>query len=220
MLKQTKIIATISDKRCDVPFLKELFDAGMNVVRLNSAHLDEAGFLKIINNVRQVSPHIAILVDTKGPEIRTTVTEDLIELKTGDKVKIVGDPHGISSMETIYISYPKIAEEMHVDDDILIDDGEIDLKVIEVNKDYLICVAMNDGVVGSRKSVNIPGVRINLPRQRFHCPFGEARGGFHRPFLCTQQGRCVCGAGDSRSAEKYHQDYCQDRKSGRCGQCR
>ncbi len=52
---------------------------------------------------------------------------------------------------------------MHVDDDILIDDGEIDLKVIEVNKDYLLCGVMNDGVVGSRKSVNIPGVRINLP---------------------------------------------------------
>ena len=94
MLKQTKIIATISDKRCDVPFLEQLFEAGMNVVRLNSAHLDEEGFLNIIRNVREVSPRIAILVDTKGPEIRTTIAESPIELKTGDKVKIVGDPSG------------------------------------------------------------------------------------------------------------------------------
>ncbi len=163
MLKQTKIIATISDKRCDVPFLEQLFEAGMNVVRLNSAHLDEEGFLRIINNVRQVSPRIAILVDTKGPEIRTTLAEQPIELKTGDQVKIVGDPKGISSRETIYISYPKITAEMSVNDDVLIDDGEIDLKVVEVHPDYLLCTAMNDGVVGSRKSVNIPGVRINLP---------------------------------------------------------
>lgn len=163
MQKQTKIVATISDQRCEVPFLRELFEAGMNVVRLNSAHLDEEGFLKIINNTREVSEEIAILVDTKGPEIRTTVTNKPIELKTGEQIKIVGDPSGISSKETIYISYSNIADEMHVGDDILIDDGEVDLKVIAVNSDNLICKVMNDGVVGSRKSVNIPGVRINLP---------------------------------------------------------
>jgi len=163
MLKSTKIIATISDKRCDVPFLEQLYNAGMNVVRLNSAHLDEEGFLKIIHNVRQVSCQIAILVDTKGPEIRTTLAENPIALKTGDNIRVVGDPAGVSSRETLYISYAKITDAMHPDDNILIDDGEIDLKVTAVNKDYLICCAMNDGVIGSRKSVNIPGVRINLP---------------------------------------------------------
>lgn len=163
MYKHTKIIATISDKRCDVPFLQQLFDAGMNVVRLNSAHLDEEGFLNIINNVRTVSDQIGILVDTKGPEIRTTFLEKPIELKIGDQVKIVGDPDGISSRETVYISYPNITEEMHVGDDILIDDGEVDLEVTEIGDGYLLCCTMNDGVIGSRKSVNIPGVRINLP---------------------------------------------------------
>src|SRR5690554_7148928 len=71
MHKHTKIIATISDKRCDVPFLQELFEAGLNVVRLNSAHLNEEGFLKIIRNVREVSDEIAILVDTKERRIVT-----------------------------------------------------------------------------------------------------------------------------------------------------
>ena len=163
MHKHTKIIATISDKRCEVPFLKELYEAGMNVVRLNSAHLDEEGFLKIIRNVREVSDEIAILVDTKGPEIRTTVAEEPIELKTGERIKVVGDPTGISSKETLYISYQNITEAMDEGDDILIDDGEIDLRVIEVHEDHLICLVTNEGVVGSRKSVNIPGVRINLP---------------------------------------------------------
>ena len=163
MLKHTKIVATISDKRCDVPFLQQLFAEGMDVVRLNSAHLDREGFLKIINNVRAVSDRIAILVDTKGPEIRTTVAAEPIELTTGDRVKVIGDPRSVSSKEAIYVSYPNIADEMNVGDDILIDDGEIDLKVIGKDNGHLLCSVQNDGTVGSRKSVNIPGVRINLP---------------------------------------------------------
>ncbi len=163
MLKHTKIVATISDKRCDVPFIKSLFDEGMNVVRLNSAHLDEAGFLKIINNVREVSNRIALLVDTKGPEIRTTIAEEDIKLKMGDRIKVSGDIDKVSTKESIYVSFPNIADKMNIGDHILIDDGEVDLKVMEVEGDYLCCEVQNDGVVGSRKSVNIPGVRINLP---------------------------------------------------------
>ena len=163
MRKKTKIVATISDKRCTVPFLQQLFEEGMDVVRMNSAHLDEAGFLKIINNVRAVSNRIALLVDTKGPEIRTTVTPEPMVLNIGDKVKVVGNPEGISGNGTIYVTYPNIVQEMVVGEDILIDDGEIDLKIVEVYPDYLLCNVEIDGVVGSRKSVNIPGVRINLP---------------------------------------------------------
>ena len=69
-MKRTKIVATISDKRCDVDFLKSLYDAGMNVVRLNTAHQTFPDTLKVIENVRKVSENIALLIDTKGPEIR------------------------------------------------------------------------------------------------------------------------------------------------------
>lgn len=165
MSKHTKIVATISDKRCDVEFLRELFEAGMNVVRMNSAHLTEEGFQKIISNVRAVSPEIAILMDTKGPEIRTTVIngDESIQIKTGQKIRITGDPNGVTSSECIYCSYTNLVKDLSVDTDLLIDDGEIDLRVIEKTTDYLICEAQNDGKLGSRKSVNIPGVRINLP---------------------------------------------------------
>ena len=163
MLKHTKIVATISDKKCEVDFLKKLFDEGMNVVRMNSAHLDEEGFLKIINNVRQVSYRIALLIDTKGPEIRTTVAHEDILLKTGDVIRVEGNPQGISSREVICVSYTNLTQRMEVGKDILIDDGEVDLKVTEVHDNHLICISQNDGVVGSRKSVNIPDVRIDLP---------------------------------------------------------
>lgn len=164
MSKSTKIVATISDKRCDVDFLRELYIEGMNVVRMNSAHLQKEGFLRIINNVRAVSNHIAILMDTKGPEVRTTVAEnDAIEIKSGDIIKVVGNPDMISNNEYIAVNYPYFVRDLNVGDDILFDDGEIDLKVDSKTEDYLLCKALNDGTLGSRKSVNVPGVRINLP---------------------------------------------------------
>ena len=81
LLKQTKIVATISDQRCDVDFIKQLFDAGLNVVRMNTAHAGREGFEKLIANVRTVSNRIAILMDTKGPEVRTTVLAETCSLQ-------------------------------------------------------------------------------------------------------------------------------------------
>ncbi|NLI72873.1 MAG: pyruvate kinase [Bacteroidales bacterium] len=162
--KFTKIVATISDKRCDVDFIRQLYEEGMNVVRMNSAHLDRAGFMKIINNVREVSLRIPLLIDTKGPEVRTTVAEnDKIELKAGELIKIKGDINSISTKECITVSYPHFVRDLHVGDEVLIDDGEIDLKVVSKNDEHLTCVVQNDCSLGSRKSVNVPGVRINLP---------------------------------------------------------
>jgi pyruvate kinase len=163
MLKQTKIVATISDKRCDVEFLTNLFNEGMNVVRMNSAHLSKEGFDAIIDNTRAVSNRIGILMDTKGPEVRTTVSENPIAFKTGDQVQIRGDINGITSADCIYVTYKNFVNEIRLGAGILIDDGEIELKVIEKQTDYLTVEVLNDAVLGSRKSVNVPGVRINLP---------------------------------------------------------
>ncbi|GHT72490.1 pyruvate kinase [Bacteroidia bacterium] len=163
MLKQTKIVATISDKRCDVDFVTDLFNAGMNVVRMNSAHLDAEGFDKIIQSVRAVSNRIGILMDTKGPEVRTTVADTPIAFKAGDKVKIQGAPNEKTTAETISVNYTNFANELKIGDMILIDDGELELKVIEKLSRQLVVEVLNDAVLGSRKSVNIPGVRINLP---------------------------------------------------------
>ena len=162
--KFTKIVATISDKRCEVDFIRQLYQEGMNVVRMNSAHLQREGFLRIINNVREVSHRIAILIDTKGPEVRTTVAEnDSFLLKTGDTVKVTGDVDLVSTKDCIAVNYPHFVRDLHVGDDILIDDGEIDLKVVTKDDNFLICTVLNDGKLGSRKSVHVPGVRINLP---------------------------------------------------------
>ncbi|MDR2138941.1 MAG: pyruvate kinase [Tannerella sp.] len=163
MLKHTKIIATISDQRCEVEFIRSLYKAGMNVVRLNTAHMSQEGLNRVVNNTRAVSGRIGILLDTKGPEIRTTQTEAPIVFKTGERVKIAGNPDEKSTHDCIYVSYKTIADDLKTGNDILIDDGDLELKVVEKQAGYLVCEVLNDAVLGSHKSVNVPGMRINLP---------------------------------------------------------
>ena len=103
-MKQTKIVASISDRRCDVDFIRQLFFAGMNVVRMNTAHATPDGIRTIIKNVRTVSPHIALMIDTKGPEVRTTGVDQPIEYTTGDVVKIFGRPYMDSSHDIVNLS--------------------------------------------------------------------------------------------------------------------
>ena len=88
MKKHTKIVATLSDLKCDVEFIQELYDAGMNVVRINTAHQSPEGSMKLINNVRKVSDKIAFLVDTKGPEVRTTEADKGIIVKRGESISL------------------------------------------------------------------------------------------------------------------------------------
>lgn len=114
--------------------------------------------------MREVSNRIAILMDTKGPEVRTTASaEGPIDFKTGDKVRIVGNPAQETTRECIAVTYPGFVHDLSVGADVLIDDGELELKVVEKNDDTLFCEVRNDATLGSRKSVNVPGVRINLP---------------------------------------------------------
>lgn len=163
MLKKTKIVATISDKKCEVEFIRELFEAGMNVVRLNTAHLGFDQAKRVIDNVRRVSDRIAILIDTKGPEIRTSAFGAELEVKTGDTVKVYGNPMGHTGEDILYVSYPNITKEVKKGAYLLIDDGEIELRVVENTGTYLECQATNHGVIKFRKSVNIPNVSIDLP---------------------------------------------------------
>jgi len=161
--KRTKIVATISDRNCSTEFIRELFNAGMDIIRINSAHLNIDGALQIIKNTREVSDKIAILLDTKGPEIRTTICDTLIQIKKGTRVSIIGDPERKTSEKTIYVSYRNFSAEIPLGSLIMIDDGDIELKAVRKNGEVLECIAENDGVLGSRKSVNIPGVKICLP---------------------------------------------------------
>lgn len=162
-MKQTKIVCSISDRRCDVDFIRGLFNAGMNVVRMNTAHAAPDGIRSIIRNTRAVSPHIGILIDTKGPEVRTTDVESPIEYKTGDVVRIFGRPEMNTTHDIINVSFPDFAKDVKVGDIILFDDGAIGMKVMGIEGPAVYVEVQNDGVLGAHKSVNVPGEHIDLP---------------------------------------------------------
>ena len=163
MRKKTKIVATISDRKCDVDLIRKLRSEGLNVVRLNTAHMNHEQALKVINNVREVSERIAILVDTKGPEIRTTSSDAPFQVTFGDKIKVKGDPSGITSPACVYVNYEHFVKDVSPGTRILIDDGNVELVVSQKEKDYLVCEARNQGLIEGRKSVNIPSVHVTLP---------------------------------------------------------
>lgn len=161
-MKHTKIVATISDKRCEVEFIRQLFEAGMNVARLNTAHISTESALMMIKNVRAVSDSIGILIDTKGPEIRTKNIGQPIEVKEGDLIRIKGG-EGQSDQSTVFVSHTNIHREVPVGNQVLIDDGDLALVVVSKEDDCLVCRVENSGFIKNKKSINTPGISADLP---------------------------------------------------------
>ena len=158
--KRTKIICTIADNHCEPDFIRQLVESGMNVARLNTAHITPADAERMVVNIRSVSEHIGILIDTKGPEVRTCDMEESIDLKTGDVVHVAASHTPENGFR---VNYEDFVDEVPVGSSILIDDGEIQLIVKEKTADLLVCVADNDGMIKNRKSVNVPGIQLNMP---------------------------------------------------------
>ena len=163
-MKKTKIICTISDLRCDEDFIKELYENGMNVVRINSAHASTEGAQMIVDNVRKVSDKIAILVDTKGPEIRLTAMDGAVgfAVRSGDMVEIRNGNENCRS-GLLYTNCHSFVNDVPVGAEILIDDGSIKLEVVEKDECRLMCRVNNSGLIKGKKSINVPGVHISLP---------------------------------------------------------
>lgn len=161
-LKHTKIVATISDKKCDVDFITTLYKYGLNVVRINTAHQTPETASFIIDTIRKVSDSIALLIDTKGPEVRTKSVDATFYVKKGDRLKIMGG-EGKSGNNVLFVDYDGIASNVSVGDSILIDDGEIEFTVTGNKEGSLYVVVGNDGEIKNRKSVNVPGVSMTLP---------------------------------------------------------
>ncbi len=158
--KQTKIICTLADNRCEPDFIKQLIESGMDVVRLNTAHMDIASAEKIVAGIRAVSDRVGILLDTKGPEVRTCNLTTPLQIKTGDQIEI-----GVTRTPEngFQVSYSGFADEVPLGSRVLIDDGLIALLVNRKTSDTLICTALNDGEIKNKKGVNVPGVQLDLP---------------------------------------------------------
>ncbi len=161
--RKTKIVATISNLNCHPGFIQRLYTAGIDVVRLNTAHMTHENALEVIENTRKVSEKIGIVIDTKGPEIRTCDTEKPLKVEYEDYIRIKGDPSQKSTDNIICVSHKQFVNDVPEGSSVLIDDGSIALAVMEKDEEYLYCYVENDGVIHGRKSINIPSVHVKLP---------------------------------------------------------
>ena len=163
--KNTKIICTISDINCEVEFIKQLYLNGMNVARINSAHATLEGARRVVDNIRAVSDKIAILIDTKGPEVRLTGMESSVGFvaKDGEQIEIRDGVDCLCNSKVLYTTCPFFVEDVPSGARILIDDGSVELLVVDKTDERLLCEVQNAGVIKGKKSVNVPNVHISLP---------------------------------------------------------
>lgn len=159
-LKQTKIVATISDLNCSIELIKELHENGMDVVRLNTAHQKLEDTLRIINNVRSVSDKIGLILDTKGPEIRTTGIESKLNVVQGQTLSLSSKK---DVKADIYVNYENFTDEVTEGTKILMDDGLLELVIKEKKNDLALCEVLNEGEIGNNKSINVPNIHFSLP---------------------------------------------------------
>ncbi len=159
--KLTKIVATVSGSSCTEELLRELFLRGMDVVRMNSAHMTLEEMENLIAMVRRVSPHLAVMLDTKGPNIRTcSLPESGLPFKKGDRVRFSGLP---GRDDRIQVNYEPFADEVPTGSRIVCDDGAASFLVTGKSGDYLEAEVNFDCTVMNRKSVNVPNVSLNAP---------------------------------------------------------
>ncbi|MGI6462150.1 MAG: pyruvate kinase [Candidatus Scatomorpha sp.] len=164
---RTKIVCTIGPASEDRETLGKMIDAGMDVCRLNFSHGSHEEHKKRIDTIKEVRHEkgapIAILLDTRGPEIRTGDFEEKdIRLEIGQKFTITMDDV-IGNRERCTVTYKELVKDVSVGDRILIDDGLIELSVKELSEKDMVCEVINSGVINNKKGVNVPNVRINLP---------------------------------------------------------
>ena len=181
-IRRTKIVCTIGPATASYPMLEKLYHAGMNVVRLNMSHSDHGSALQIINWIktlnRKVAQPIPILLDTQGPEIRTGVLEQPMELAEGEIVTLTVRDADLVETKSIKVNYDEIVEVVDVGRIVTVDNGLLNFEVLEKTENQLTCKVVDGGTLGSRKHVNLPGVRVNLPaitkKDRTDIEFGVA----------------------------------------------
>ena len=169
-MNRTKIIATIGPSTANLSAIRNMHVAGLNVVRINMSHASHVEAKSILDIVRQINKSqehkygpISVLIDTQGPEIRTGESNISLDLKVGQVVNLtVRDDQDVET-SSIKINYKGLIDSVKKGSMITIDNGLINFKVLEKNKDNLKCKVIDGGMLGSKRHVNLPGIRVDLP---------------------------------------------------------
>ena len=166
-MRKTKIIATLGPATESPDMLRQMIQAGTDIFRLNMSHATHDWVRNIVSRIRSAADELdsitAILMDTQGPAIRTGDVQTKIDLKPGQIFEFT--IHGAHSVEqrSVDVNYDGLVNDISPGDVVLVDNGVIRMKVIEKFDNRIRCEVLTDGVLGSRRHINLPGVRVNLP---------------------------------------------------------
>lgn len=167
MLRKTKIVCTLGPQTSSKDMLEKLINAGMNVVRLNTSHgtiEEHRKMIKLLKSLREsLNISLPIILDLEGPKVRIVGIENEIDVKKGEELSIYASSEQIHDKGFATTCGEKVLEYLNIDDVILIDDGNIKLKVLNKLKDRLKCVALNSGKLRSKKGLSVPGIDFDLP---------------------------------------------------------
>lgn len=167
-MRKTKIICTIGPASNSYDMLEKLAAAGMDIVRLNMSHGDHESAAKVIKSIqtlnKKITHPIAVLLDTQGPEIRTGDLATELELKNGSIISITVRDNVDVESTSIHINYDDLIDTVSVGDRITVDNGIINFEVLEKKSDgTMTCKVIDGGILKSKRHVNLPGIRVNLP---------------------------------------------------------
>ena len=166
-MRKTKIICTIGPASESFSMLEKLAKAGMNIVRLNMSHGDHESHARVIKSIRTLNKKlpnpIAILMDTQGPEIRTGDIKQELNLKKDDVISIVARGKEDVEFTSIRVNYEDLINDVAIGDMITVDNGLINLEVLTREDRTMQCKVIDGGILKSKRHVNLPGIRVNLP---------------------------------------------------------
>jgi len=167
MHRRTKIIATLGPATSSPEMLSKLIDAGMDIARLNMSHAKTEDVRQAVEHIRRLSTEkdrrVGILMDTQGPAIRTGDLLNALDLSPGDRIALTVRGEVSEEEQSVDVNYEHLVDDISVDDIVLVDNGNIQLKVLEKHYNHLSCEVLTEGVLGSRRHINLPGIRVNLP---------------------------------------------------------
>ena len=166
-IKKTKIICSIGPASTDPEVMSKMVEAGMNVARINFSHAtmeERAAVVASVHKVREMTgKNVAILYDTKGPEFRNGMMEnDEIKLEEGKTIRIVKEAV-LGTSERFSVNHPQAIDNLEVGSIVLLENGLMKIEVISVEDDGVTCKIVNGGVLGNKKSLNAPGVKLDIP---------------------------------------------------------
>jgi pyruvate kinase len=166
-MRKTKIIATLGPATESPEMLRQMIEAGTDIFRLNMSHATHDWVRAIVQSIRSIAGRLdsmtAILMDTQGPAIRTGDLATKIDLKPGEIFEFT--IHGAQSVElhSVDVNYDGLVDDISPGDVVLVDNGVIRMRVLEKFSNRIRCEVLTDGLLGSRRHINLPGVRVNLP---------------------------------------------------------